>query len=285
MKANNININNNNDNLEPEVLEQGDIYFFYRPKKDAEQVKGIEDIRRFFMVTAPERTENTKENSDKSQFYRLFVIGKKSLPEIRKTEARASERYWARVGGIFQNPDELTRELLSDEFRKGDAARPVGEGKYAIVRHQNHAELAYILEIPEQPGEAQKELGIEKEASYVISVINPKKPAASAVTDGGSYPSTEELPMYPEEVLNEFNDSEIFVSLSRDTRLIDYKNAQIILIGAREGKDVIKNEIGVEIEEKSPQSADIFKSADIFNKLKVRKDKVPIRPLTEGKLE
>jgi hypothetical protein len=25
-----------------------------------------------------------------------------------------------------------------------DAARPVGEGKYAIVKHQNHAELAYI---------------------------------------------------------------------------------------------------------------------------------------------
>jgi hypothetical protein len=79
-------------------------------------------------------------------------------------------------------------------------------------------------------------------------------------------------------VLKEFSDTENFVSLSRDTRLIDYKNAQIILIGAREGRDVIKNEIGVEIEE-SPQSA------DIFNKLKVRKDKVPIRPLTEGKLE
>jgi hypothetical protein len=260
MKANNINNNNNNDNLEPEVLEQGDIYFFYRPKKGAEEVKGIEDVRRFFMVTGPEKSENTKENSDKSQFYRLFVIGKKSLPEIRKTEARASDRYWARVGGIFQNPDELTKELLSDEFRKGDAARPVGEGKYAIVRHQNHAELAYILEMPEQPGEAQKELGIQ----------------APAPT---GYPSTEEQPNYPEDVLKEFSETENFVSLSRDTRLIDYKNAQIILIGAREGKDVIKNETGVEIEEKSPQSA------DIFNKLKIRKDKVPIRPLTEGKLE
>jgi hypothetical protein len=273
MKANNIN-NNNNNNLEPEVLEQGDIYFFYRPKKDAEQVKGIEDIRRFFMVTAPERTENTKENSDKSQFYRLFVIGKKSLPEIRKTEARASERYWARVGGIFQNPDELTKELLSDEFRKGDAARPVGEGKYAIVRHQNHAELAYILEMPEQPGEAQKELGIQKEASYVISVINPKRPAPAG------YPSTEERPNYPEDVLKEFSETENFVSLTKNTKFIDYKNAQIILIGAREGKDVIKNELGLEIPEwQSPQSA------DIFNKLKVRKDQVPIRPLTEGKLE
>jgi hypothetical protein len=49
---------------------------------------------------------------------------------------------------------------------KGDAARPVGEGKYTIiVKHhqsQNHAELAYILEIPKDPGETQKELGIEK---------------------------------------------------------------------------------------------------------------------------
>ena len=170
--------NNRNNNTEPEVLEQGDIYFFYRPKKGAEEVKGIEDVRRFFMVNGPEKSE--KENSDKSQFYRLFVIGKKSLPGIRKTEARASERYWARVGGIFQNPDDLTRELLSDEFRKGDAARPAGEGKYAIVRHQNHAELAYILEIPKESGEAQKELGIEKEASYIISLIKVRQSATAA---------------------------------------------------------------------------------------------------------
>ncbi len=145
------------------------------------------------------------------------------------------------------------KSLLSDEFRKGDAARPVGEGKYAIVRHQNHAELAYILEMPEQPGEAQKELGIEKEASYIISVINPKRPAPTG------YPSTEEPPKYPQEVLKEFNETENFVSLAKDTKFIDYQNAQIILIGAREGKDVIKNELGLEItEEQSPQSAQTY---------------------------
>src|SRR5512133_3647148 len=89
----NANNKNNDNNTEPEVLEQGDIYFFYRLKKDAREVKGIEDVRRFFMVNAPEKSENTKENGDKHQFYRLFVIGKKSLPEVRKSEARASERY------------------------------------------------------------------------------------------------------------------------------------------------------------------------------------------------
>jgi hypothetical protein len=69
-----INANsNNNSGMDAQVLEQGDIYFFYRPKKGAEEVKGIEDVRRFFMVTAPEQ-EN---NNNKSQLYRLFVIGKK----------------------------------------------------------------------------------------------------------------------------------------------------------------------------------------------------------------
>jgi hypothetical protein len=274
--------NINNTNPDADILEQGDIYFFYRPKKDTKQVKGLEGIRRFFMVTAPERSGEEKNSRNKSDVYRLFVIGKKSLPEVRKTEARASERFWARVGGVFRDANELTRELLLDEFRKGDAARPVGEGKYAIVKHhQNHTELAYILEMPKEPGEAQKELGIQKEASYIVSVINPKKPVASSVADGGKYPSTEEIPMYPEELLKEFSDNETFVPLSKDTRFLDYSNAQILLTAAREGRDVIKRDIGIEIidEDETQQSA------DIFNKLKVRKDQVPIRPLTEGKLE
>jgi hypothetical protein len=192
------------------VLEKGDIFFFYRPKTkivndgSGGDVKSIEDIRRFFMVTATttaanaeneqqqqldETNQNTSKESESPRF-RLFVIGKKSLPEIRTTEARRSERYWAKIGGIFENPQKLTSELLSDEFRKGDAARPVGEGKYAIVKHHDHAELAYVLEMPEEPGEAQRELGIEKEASYIISIINPKVPVPAG------YPSSEEPPNY-----------------------------------------------------------------------------------------
>ncbi|MGA9154871.1 MAG: hypothetical protein WBZ36_30165 [Candidatus Nitrosopolaris sp.] len=257
-------------NQQTEILEYGDIYFFYRPKVRSEQVKSIDDVRRFFMITAPEAKDK--------HVYRLFLIGKKSLPEIRKSEARASERYWARVGGIFENPSELTKELVSDEFRKGDVARPVGEGKYTIVKYQNHAELAYILEIPNELGDAQKELGIEKEASYVISVINPKIPSPAG------YPSTEETPKYPEQVLKELNNTENFIPLSRDTKLIDYQNAQIILIGAREGPDIIKNEIGVEINYDKDGTKE-SSSADIFTKLKVRKDQVPTRPLIEGTLE
>ena len=276
-----------------EVLEKGDIFFFYRPKAkviddgSGGDVKSIEDIRRFFMVTA---TAANTENEQQQQFdgtnsktpkegesprYRLFVIGKKSLPEIRTTEARRSERYWSKVGGIFENPQELTGELLSDEFRKGDAARAVGEGKYAIVKHQDHAELAYVLEIPEEPGEAQRELGIENEASYIVSIINPKVPVPAG------YPSSEEPPNYPESILKEFGENENFISLARDLRFINFQNAQMILVGAREGRDVIQKEFGIDIKEEK----ETVHSADIFSKLKIEKDKVPTKPLIEGKFE
>jgi len=275
------------------ILEKGDIFFFYRPKTKAVDssggdVKSIQDIRRFFMVTATTaaaNAENGQQQSDETNQniskeselpkYRLFVIGKKSLPEIRTTEARRSERYWAKIGGIFENPQKLTSELLSDEFRKGDAARPVGEGKYAIIRHQDHAELAYVLEMPEEPGEAQRELGIEKEASYIVSIINPKVPVPSG------YPSSEEPPNYPESILKEFRDNENFVSLARDLRFINFQNAQMILVGAKEGRDVIQKEFGIDIMEEK----ETVHSADIFSKLKIEKDRVPIKPLIEGKFE
>jgi hypothetical protein len=288
----------NNQEATAEVLEKGDIFFFYRPKTkivdegNGGDVKSIEDIRRFFMVTANTTTAAVSKNEQEQQQFdgtnnktpkeeggsarfRLFVIGKKSLPEIRTTEARRSERYWAKIGGMFENPQQLTSELLSDEFRKGDAARPVGEGKYAIVKHQDHAELAYVLEMPEEPGEAQRELGIEKEASYIVSIINPKVPVPQG------YPSSEEPPNYPESILKEFGENENFVSLARDLRFINFQNAQMILVGAREGRDVIEKEFGIDIREEK----ETVHSADIFGKLKIEKDKVPTKPLIEGKFE
>jgi hypothetical protein len=102
-----MNVDRNPGQMSPQILEHGDIFFFYRPKVGAREVKGIEDIRRFFMVTATDsrqphseieaKTETkTKEEiqgltSEKkagnqsssssptstSTWYRLFTIGKK----------------------------------------------------------------------------------------------------------------------------------------------------------------------------------------------------------------
>lgn len=237
------------------------------------------------MVLSPEDEQkiidntNNDANSNEKKIYRLFIIGKKSLPEIRKTEARSSERFWAQVGVIFYDSQNLVEDLTAVEYKKGDAARPVGEGKYAIIEHQNHVELAFILERPLEIGEAQKELGIQKEASYIITVINPYKP----VSEG--YPTAEaERPKYPKDIQKFLNKTDgKFIPLSQNLTLINYQNAQIILIGAREGKDVIKQEIGLDIE--TEEGKENLFSSDIFTKLKIRKEQVPIKPLIEGKFQ
>ncbi len=273
---------------EAKILEQGDIFFFYRPKVSSKEIKSIDDVRRFYMILCPDEDQKISDTGDngtitnKKKIYRLFIIGKKSLPEIRKTEARSSERFWAQVGGIFYDSKKLGEDLSAEEFRKGDTARPVGEGKYAIIEHQNHTELAFILEMPQEIGEAQKELGIQKEATYIITVINPNKP----VPEG--YPTAEaQLPKYPEHIEKYLNNiEEKFISLSQNLNLINYQNAQVILIGAREGKNIIKQEIGLDIEsEYEGKEDEKFASSDIFKKLKLRKEQVPIKPIIEGKFQ
>lgn len=129
--------------------------------------------------------------------------------------------------------------------------------------------------MPKEPGKAQEELGIEKEASYIVSVINPKVP----VPEG--YPSTEQPPEYPESILVGLESKENFIPLSKDIRLIDYLNAQVILIGAREGKDVLMKEIGINIKEEEETG----QTADIFGKLQIERKRTPVRPLVEGKFE
>ncbi len=140
--------------------------------------------------------------------------------------------------------------------------------------------------MPQEIGDAQKELGIQKEATYIITVINPNKP----VPEG--YPTAEaERPRYPEDIEKYLNNSqERFISLSQNLNLINYQNAQVVLIGAREGKDIIKQEIGLEIETAAEDEGGdkenlLLSSSDIFTKLKLRKEQVPIKPIIEGKFE
>lgn len=48
------------------------------------------------------------------------------------------------------------------------------------VRHQKHVEIAYVLETPDKPGDAQEELGREKEGKLYNIYLNPKSPVPEA---------------------------------------------------------------------------------------------------------
>src|SRR5919106_1650408 len=187
-----------------ETIEQGDIFFFYRPKVDTEEVKDIKDVQRFYMVTSPEEEEEKK-----NDIYRLFLIGQKQLPEIIEDKSTSEEKNWALNILTTSNPDDIHKELLPAEYttetkgkRRLAAAAPAGEGKYVIAKHDSHTELAYILELPEIPGPTQREFEIKKEASYIISVKNPD----IHVSGFAAFSSSDKKPEYPKNLKEKFGD-------------------------------------------------------------------------------
>ena len=248
------------------IIEQGDIFFFYRPKVGTEEVSGTEDVQRFYMVTAPE---------GKHSKYRLFILGRKQLPEIVEGKSTSEERNWALNILTTNNSEDIRRELLAAEYetetrgmRRVAAAAPAGEGKYSIVKHDNHTELAYALELPEVPGPTQREFEIKKEASYIVSVKNPDMQIS------GFKAFEKRKPEYPANIKQKFGDKR-WINVE-DPDLLNYENTQLLLIGARK-KDV-EEELGIDLnEEKETKN-----TAELFRGLKLKRDQVPLKPLLKG---
>jgi hypothetical protein len=258
------------------TIEKGDVFFFYRRKVGSENVNDLEDVQRFYMVLVPNLDENKDKNNQKSLF-RLFLLGRKKLPDIVKGKSISTERNWALNILTTSDLKEIENELLiTGEYetetrgkRKLPSAVPTGEGKYHLVKHDNHTEFAYILELPGKIGQSQEEFEIKKEASYIISVKNP-----DINIRGFSY-FAKEKPRYPQKLKELFGDRRWINIENQD--LINYKNIQILLIGAR--KEDIENELGIEIDEKKENE----NTSDLIKKLHIDKEKIPLNPLFAGK--
>jgi hypothetical protein len=279
---NKFNSKNNADNNE-QIIENGDIFFFYRPKIETEEVKDIEDVQRFYMIMSQDISRISKDNKNKNKDknYRLFLLGRKKMPEIVKGKSTSEERNWALNILCSSNPEEIHNELLSAEYstktkgkRRIAAAQPAGEGKYSIIKHDGHTELAYILEIPEVPGPTQTEFEIKKEASYIVSVKNPEIviPGYEVFSkkDGGRKPN------YPKHIRDKFGENKRWINVD-DSEILNYQNTQLLLIGAR--KRNVEEELGIDIDEEKENR----NSADIFKELKIKKEEIPLQPFLKGK--
>jgi hypothetical protein len=80
------------------VLERGDVFFFYRPKVDADEVRSLDDVARFFFVLDP----------DELDWDRMVVVGRKRL---RADEAAEEE---LEVPLETESETLATSELLAD---------------------------------------------------------------------------------------------------------------------------------------------------------------------------
>ena len=260
------------------VIESGDIFFFYRPKIDTEEVHDIDDVQRFYMITCKDINVDD-ENKNRNKNYRLFMLGSKKMPEIVEKKSGSEERNWALNILTSSNPDKIHNELLIPaEYttktrgkRRLSPAQPAGEGKYSIIRHDGHTELAYILEIPEIPGKTQIEFEIKKEASYIVSVKNPE----IFIPGYAAFSKKDKKPDYPKHIKEKFGEKR-WINVD-DPEILDYENTQLLLIGAR--KRNVEEELGIEIDEERENKI----STDIFKELKIKKEEIPLQSFLKGK--
>jgi hypothetical protein len=246
------------------VLENGDIFFAYRPKIDRPAAGGIDDVQRMYMILSPRGRRS----------YRLIIVGEKRLPAVSRGGDRKT---WGFVEKVARRPEEVEDELDPERYRtktRGErrvpAARPAGEGVYAIARHGDHTHLAYVLELPPKPGEVQRALNIAPQASYIVSVKNPDAPSPPGLGLDESRRAN-----YSKKLRERFGKHR-FIAL--EPEFLDYEGAEILLIGA---SGDVSAELGIRLDAKPETEA----TAEIFNDLKMEKSLHPVAPLFEGRWE
>jgi hypothetical protein len=209
---------------------------------------------------------------DRKRKYRRVIVGRKRLPEPDR-----HEREWAFIDEVVDDPEKLEEEFERRAYRTKTrgirvepGARPVGEARYAIVDHEGHTHLAYVLELPREPGPAQATFGIRPEASFVMAIRNPE---AEAPPGMGLLPHARA--QYPTELMERFRGRR-FAPVD-DPRFLDHPGAEIVLIGA--GEDV-EGELGLELNPKHLE----LDTAAVFRTLRLRPDELPVDPLERGQL-
>jgi hypothetical protein len=244
-----------------QVLERGDIYFVYRPRVEEETVEGFEDVQRTYMILSPRARGR----------HRLIVLGQKRLPEARD----GGQRVWGFVDKVGRRPEEVEDQLERVVYgtktrgtREQPAARPAGEGVYAIVRHEDHTHLAYALELPRQPGAVQEALRIEPEGSYVLSVKNPEAPSPPGV----GLPA-ERRAAFPAELQRVFHGRRF--AEADPPELLDHEGAEVLLVGTDED---VSEDLGIRLD---PQK-ETEHTAEIFTQLRLEKEQHPTEPLFRG---
>lgn len=209
-----------------ELLEQGDIYFFFKPKKDSDEMNSLDDVARFYFVLQPQGKRN-----------RFIVMGGKQMPTITD----GGKRSW----GLIQKVGGRGFYASKEGKVQKTSARPVGEGIYALVMHDDHIHLAYSLELPKRLGQVQKSLNIYREGNYIF-IVKPKEGV-----------------------------NEIFEPAFPNN--LEQEGSELLLIGVNSNL----SKLGL----KANKDKETEESADIFDQLHVDRSRHPTDPLFKGKWE
>ena len=210
------------------VMEKGIIYFFTRGRVGIKDPNSVPELQRSYFVLRPmpaggKITDGVVHDNSKN---RLIALPKKVWPKGGR------DRFMA-----FVEKAGASMETLREEFFQGSEystkttgtrqtpeVTPIGEGVYALTssgegRATNR--LSYMLTIPQEIGEVQKDVGLAEKGSFVLSAKNP-------TTAQPSYASLPQGPDFPKEIIDEFGGRGW---LPAKPEHLNYANAQFLLIG------------------------------------------------------
>lgn len=175
------------------ILEKGIIYFFFRGRVNIDEPSDVNEIARSYIVLRPlphnAKLEDGSIGDDGNN--RLLALPKKVLPTSHQ------DRFMIFVEKAKSTMENIKNTLGSSDYatktagtRHTPAATPVGEGVYAITTTGRESHLAYILSIPSELSEVQKDVGLRERGSFVTSVKNPQYegPANTNLPKGPDYP-------------------------------------------------------------------------------------------------
>lgn len=147
-----------------EVLERGDVQFFFRPMVQAAEAQTYElGVQSFFLILSPRRGH-----------HRRVRIGKKRMPAKRR------ERFWARIERVGSMQRVLGGALEAEVYstktrgeRYQPAARPIARGTYELVKHDDHVHLCWEAE-PFGFEDAPEEIGLAESGDHLVLFKNER---------------------------------------------------------------------------------------------------------------
>lgn len=181
------------------ILEKGLIYFFLRGRVNTEDTSSVSDIARTYFVLRPASSSADDAKPAQQHFQdkhaRLLAVPKKTFP---RTGRQRWISFVEKAGVSFADLEQTflrgnDYETKTRGTQHTPAAKPEGEGVYAVTTTGRESHLCYILTRPGDLGEVQKKLGLKDKGSFIISTRNPEYPPPGGV---GRLP---EPPEFPEE--------------------------------------------------------------------------------------
>lgn len=181
------------DSIPSSILEKGIIYFFFRGRVNMEEPSNVDDLARSYIVLRPIPHGAKIGNGPIADAgtNRLLTLPKKVLPKTSK------DRFMVFVEKANASLEEIKSTLAASDYmtktagaRHTPSATPIGEGVYAITKADRESHLAYILTIPSELGEVQKDIGLQHRGSFVTTAKNPQYPGPqnTRLSESPSYP-------------------------------------------------------------------------------------------------